>query len=249
MIPRPTGAGGATTSLAPAVVVGRMSVGLPTINMGPGQCSGIPRQQHQHRGQPRPQQHPAPLGYLLLCPSDPIWIPPRFPSVLHFPAPLCLTPLPLFPSICPQHIPLVGRKALVVLRDKMGDRETLTLCPFPSHPQNFESQTCPFCRGEIKGQEAVSIHQFQEKPEEATAAAEYLRSSSDQEDGEEELGQVSRARQELELEPLGLREEGPATWILGLREEGASARSRVLGAWTFAFPRVWGSGFLQMKLP
>uniref|UniRef100_A0A8C9KA70 E3 ubiquitin-protein ligase CBL n=1 Tax=Panthera tigris altaica TaxID=74533 RepID=A0A8C9KA70_PANTA len=49
--------------------------------------------------------------------------------------------------------------------------------------QHFESQTCPFCRGEIKGQEAVSIHQFQGK------------SSSDQEDGEEELGQVSRARQ------------------------------------------------------
>ncbi|XP_043454585.1 E3 ubiquitin-protein ligase CBL-C [Prionailurus bengalensis] len=86
--------------------------------------------------------------------------------------------------------------------------------------QNFESQTCPFCRGEIKGQEAVSIHQFQEKPEEATAAAEYLRSSSDQEDGEEELGQVvssappqlnvSPATGRLKMVPLALpRLQGP----------------------------------------
>ncbi|XP_030155112.1 E3 ubiquitin-protein ligase CBL-C isoform X3 [Lynx canadensis] len=86
--------------------------------------------------------------------------------------------------------------------------------------QNFESQTCPFCRGEIKGQEAVSIHQFQEKPEDATAAAEYLRSGSDQEDGEEELGQVvssappqlnvSPATGRLKMVPLALpRLQGP----------------------------------------
>ncbi|XP_044113091.1 E3 ubiquitin-protein ligase CBL-C isoform X3 [Neovison vison] len=55
--------------------------------------------------------------------------------------------------------------------------------------QHSDSQTCPFCRREIKGQEAVSI-QFQVRPAEARATAEHLRDSSDQEDGEEELRQV-----------------------------------------------------------
>uniref|UniRef100_A0A452VES5 E3 ubiquitin-protein ligase CBL n=1 Tax=Ursus maritimus TaxID=29073 RepID=A0A452VES5_URSMA len=62
--------------------------------------------------------------------------------------------------------------------------------------QHSDSQTCPFCRREIKGQEAVSIRfqvrPAQVRPAEARAAAEDLRESSDQEDGEEELGQVSR---------------------------------------------------------
>lgn len=74
--------------------------------------------------------------------------------------------------------------------------------PFPPHPQHSDSQTCPFCRREIKGQEAVSIR-FQVRPAEARAAAEDLRESSDQEDGEEELGQVSRARRELGLDSWG----------------------------------------------
>lgn len=64
--------------------------------------------------------------------------------------------------------------------------------PSPPRPQQSESQTCPFCRTEIKGREVVSIHQFQERPaEEARAAAEALAYSSDQEVGEEELGQVT----------------------------------------------------------
>ncbi|ELK12730.1 Signal transduction protein CBL-C [Pteropus alecto] len=55
-----------------------------------------------------------------------------------------------------------------------------------------DSPTCPFCRTEIKGREVVSIHQFQERPaEEARATPEALEYSSDQEVGEEELGQVT----------------------------------------------------------
>ncbi|XP_030875269.1 E3 ubiquitin-protein ligase CBL-C isoform X3 [Leptonychotes weddellii] len=55
--------------------------------------------------------------------------------------------------------------------------------------QQSDSQTCPFCRREIKGQEAVSILS-QVRPAEARATAEDPKESSDQEDGEEELGQV-----------------------------------------------------------
>eukprot|EP00069_Balaena_mysticetus_P001902 bmy_15576T0 len=51
--------------------------------------------------------------------------------------------------------------------------------------QHSDSQTCPFCRCKIKGQEAVSIHQFQ-----ASAPAEDSEDSSDKEDEEEELEQV-----------------------------------------------------------
>lgn len=50
------------------------------------------------------------------------------------------------------------------------------------------------------------------RPAEARAAAEDQRENSDQADGEEELGQVSRARQELKLELLGLREKGTGAW-------------------------------------
>ncbi|XP_039105262.1 E3 ubiquitin-protein ligase CBL-C [Hyaena hyaena] len=79
--------------------------------------------------------------------------------------------------------------------------------------QHPDSQTCPFCRGEIKGQVAVSIHPIQGKPEEATATAEFLRDTSNQEDGEE-LGQVassdpprlnaSSAKGWLKVAPLAL---------------------------------------------
>uniref|UniRef100_A0A4X1W2Z6 E3 ubiquitin-protein ligase CBL n=1 Tax=Sus scrofa TaxID=9823 RepID=A0A4X1W2Z6_PIG len=85
--------------------------------------------------------------------------------------------------------------------------------------QNSDSQTCPFCRCQIKGQEPVSIHQFQGRPEEA--GAEDPGDSSDQEDGEEELGQVTpsapprpsqldmapespRSKYQLEVAPLAL---------------------------------------------
>ncbi|XP_008584220.1 PREDICTED: E3 ubiquitin-protein ligase CBL-C [Galeopterus variegatus] len=57
--------------------------------------------------------------------------------------------------------------------------------------QRSDSQTCPFCRCEIKGREAVSIYQFQEKPAEASVTAKDLGDSSDQEDGELEQGQAA----------------------------------------------------------
>uniref|UniRef100_A0A8C5ZT10 E3 ubiquitin-protein ligase CBL n=1 Tax=Marmota marmota marmota TaxID=9994 RepID=A0A8C5ZT10_MARMA len=49
--------------------------------------------------------------------------------------------------------------------------------------EHAESQTCPFCRREIKGREAVSIYQFQGRPA-AEATIENPEDSSDQEDGE-----------------------------------------------------------------
>uniref|UniRef100_A0A8C3WA24 E3 ubiquitin-protein ligase CBL n=1 Tax=Catagonus wagneri TaxID=51154 RepID=A0A8C3WA24_9CETA len=57
--------------------------------------------------------------------------------------------------------------------------------------QNSDSQTCPFCRCQIKGQEPVRIHRFQEGPEEVSATAEDPGDSSDHEVWEEELGQVT----------------------------------------------------------
>lgn len=80
----------------------------------------------------------------------------------------------------------------------MENRETLT---DPHLPQHSDSQTCPFCRSEIKGREAVSIHQFQGRPVEARLPAEDPRPGSDQEDREEPQGQVSGARPRLELDP------------------------------------------------
>ncbi|KAM7059009.1 E3 ubiquitin-protein ligase CBL-C [Molossus nigricans] len=56
--------------------------------------------------------------------------------------------------------------------------------------QQSDSHTCPFCRGKIKGQDVVRIHQFQAKPAEPRATAEDPRNSSDQKHREEELGQV-----------------------------------------------------------
>ncbi|XP_036690010.1 E3 ubiquitin-protein ligase CBL-C isoform X3 [Balaenoptera musculus] len=52
--------------------------------------------------------------------------------------------------------------------------------------QHSDSQTCPFCRCKIKGQEAVSIYQFQ-----ASAPAEDSEDSSDKEAEEEELERVT----------------------------------------------------------
>ncbi|KAK1330098.1 hypothetical protein QTO34_010284 [Cnephaeus nilssonii] len=56
--------------------------------------------------------------------------------------------------------------------------------------QQSDSQTCPFCRSQIKGREVVSIHQPQGRPAEARAAAVSPGSSDGQENGEEALGQV-----------------------------------------------------------
>ncbi|XP_014392853.1 PREDICTED: E3 ubiquitin-protein ligase CBL-C [Myotis brandtii] len=56
--------------------------------------------------------------------------------------------------------------------------------------QQSDSQTCPFCRSQIKGREVVSIHRSQGRPAEARATAEDSGSSDGQENGEEELGQV-----------------------------------------------------------
>ncbi|XP_073742680.1 E3 ubiquitin-protein ligase CBL-C isoform X3 [Callorhinus ursinus] len=91
--------------------------------------------------------------------------------------------------------------------------------------QHSDSQTCPFCRREIKGKEAVSILS-QVRPAEARATAEDPRESSDQEDGEEELGQVvssapprppqlsaSPAKGRLKVAPLALpRLQGPLSF-------------------------------------
>ncbi|XP_059760691.1 E3 ubiquitin-protein ligase CBL-C isoform X2 [Balaenoptera ricei] len=52
--------------------------------------------------------------------------------------------------------------------------------------QHSDSQTCPFCRCKIKGQEAVSIYQFQ-----ASAPAEDSEDSSNKEAEEEELERVT----------------------------------------------------------
>ncbi|XP_059007988.1 E3 ubiquitin-protein ligase CBL-C isoform X6 [Mustela lutreola] len=86
--------------------------------------------------------------------------------------------------------------------------------------QHSDSQTCPFCRREIKGQEAVSI-QFQVKPAEARATAEHLRDSSDQEDEEEELGQVVSSAPpqppQLSVSPAKgqLKVDFPSPWPAG----------------------------------
>ena len=79
--------------------------------------------------------------------------------------------------------------------------------PFPLDlPQDSDSQTCPFCRCEIKGQEAVSIHQFR-----VGATVEDPEGSSD----EEEPEQVSRPGRSWNGNPQGLREEGACGRLLG----------------------------------
>ncbi|KAM9633199.1 E3 ubiquitin-protein ligase CBL-C [Trichechus inunguis] len=58
--------------------------------------------------------------------------------------------------------------------------------------QHSDSQTCPFCRCEIKGQEPISVQQFPGRPVGArSAATEDSGDSSDQEDREEEMEQVA----------------------------------------------------------
>ncbi|XP_023505638.1 E3 ubiquitin-protein ligase CBL-C isoform X1 [Equus przewalskii] len=78
--------------------------------------------------------------------------------------------------------------------------------------QHSDSQTCPFCRSEIKGREAVSIHQFQGRPVEARLPAEDPRPGSDQEDREEPQGQVAPSAPplppRLNLSPRRPRDEG-----------------------------------------
>lgn len=69
-------------------------------------------------------------------------------------------------------------------------------------PQHSDSQTCPFCRCEIKGREAVSISQAQERPVEVRTAAD----DSGENCHQEAAGPVSRDRQDLE--PLFPESEG-----------------------------------------
>lgn len=75
--------------------------------------------------------------------------------------------------------------------------------------QHSDSQTCPFCRCEIKGREAVSICQAQEKSMEVRTAAGDSGDNCHQEAAEWKLEPVSRDRQDLDyLCSHGLREEG-----------------------------------------
>ncbi|XP_021075414.1 E3 ubiquitin-protein ligase CBL-C [Mus pahari] len=57
--------------------------------------------------------------------------------------------------------------------------------------QDSDSQTCPFCRCEIKGREAVSICQAQERPTEVRTAADDSRDNCHQEAAERKLGPVT----------------------------------------------------------
>ncbi|XP_045058816.2 E3 ubiquitin-protein ligase CBL-C isoform X2 [Desmodus rotundus] len=59
--------------------------------------------------------------------------------------------------------------------------------------QHSDSQTCPFCRCEIQGQEVVSIHQFQGKPADARATPEGPGKSNNQENEEGEMVQAPPA--------------------------------------------------------
>ncbi|EDL23196.1 E3 ubiquitin-protein ligase CBL-C isoform 2 [Mus musculus] len=56
--------------------------------------------------------------------------------------------------------------------------------------EDSDSQTCPFCRCEIKGREAVSICQAQERPTEVRTAADGSRDNCHQEAAEQKLGPV-----------------------------------------------------------
>ncbi|XP_077888038.1 E3 ubiquitin-protein ligase CBL-C isoform X1 [Ictidomys tridecemlineatus] len=90
--------------------------------------------------------------------------------------------------------------------------------------QHAESQTCPFCRREIKGREAVSIYQFQGRPA-AEATIEDPEDNSDQEDGE--LEQVAPSAPplppRLDLSSGRGRGEGQVKVML---------RERLWDAWT-----------------
>ncbi|XP_037676427.1 E3 ubiquitin-protein ligase CBL-C isoform X2 [Choloepus didactylus] len=78
--------------------------------------------------------------------------------------------------------------------------------------QHSDSQTCPFCRCEIKGREAVSIHQFPGRPAEARATAEGSEDISDLGDEEGEPEQVVSSAPplppRLALSPRGPRSGG-----------------------------------------
>ncbi|XP_064149860.1 E3 ubiquitin-protein ligase CBL-C isoform X1 [Loxodonta africana] len=79
--------------------------------------------------------------------------------------------------------------------------------------QHSDSQTCPFCRCEIKGREPISVHQFPGRPAGARSAAdEDPEDSSDQEDREEEMGQVASSAPplppRLDLSPTRPRSGG-----------------------------------------
>ncbi|XP_066127949.1 E3 ubiquitin-protein ligase CBL-C isoform X1 [Saccopteryx bilineata] len=77
--------------------------------------------------------------------------------------------------------------------------------------QHSDSQTCPFCRSEIKGREVVSIHQFQGRPAEARPIAQDPGNSNHQENGEE-LRQVTSSAPplppHLDLSPGSPRSQG-----------------------------------------
>ncbi|XP_006142212.1 E3 ubiquitin-protein ligase CBL-C [Tupaia chinensis] len=81
--------------------------------------------------------------------------------------------------------------------------------------QQSDSQTCPFCRCEIKGREAVSIYQLQGKSAGALATAQDLGDSSSQDEEELEPGQVVPSAPplppRLDLSPQTPRRAGPLT--------------------------------------
>lgn len=81
--------------------------------------------------------------------------------------------------------------------------------------QHSDSQTCPFCRSEIQGQEVVSIHQFRGRPAEARAAAEDPERSHDWANEEEETRQVTPSAPplppHLDLSPGHPRSKGQLT--------------------------------------
>ncbi|XP_006871544.1 PREDICTED: E3 ubiquitin-protein ligase CBL-C [Chrysochloris asiatica] len=79
--------------------------------------------------------------------------------------------------------------------------------------QHSDSQTCPFCRCQIKGREPVSVHQLPGRPVEArSVASEDSWDSSDLNDNEETMGQVVPSvpplPPRLDLPPIGPRSTG-----------------------------------------
>ncbi|KAM5236387.1 E3 ubiquitin-protein ligase CBL-C [Ctenodactylus gundi] len=97
--------------------------------------------------------------------------------------------------------------------------------------QREDSQTCPFCRREIKGREIVSISPFPERPATVGANAEHAGDSGGQGDVGLELEQVPpslpRLRAPIPLPRIGTVASAP--WdntINPQATEGATARSR-----------------------
>jgi hypothetical protein len=87
-------------------------------------------------------------------------------------------------SIIPPSITLL-RVEVEVLQVVPRDVGTKEMVP-PLLPQRSDSRTCPFCRREIQGREAVSIYQARAAPQDA----EEPRDSSGLEDREWEPVQV-----------------------------------------------------------